>query len=98
MTLLMRIEQKVPEIVEGDGPLADRYGRVVTSLRISLNASALCNYRCVFCHMEGINGNFETLMTADEIARIVRVLACPISKRRAEPMDRYVVAAHPMEH
>ncbi len=74
MTLLVPLESKIPEIVDGDGPLADRYGRVVTSLRISLTASARCNYRCVFCHMEGINENFETLMTSEEIARIVRVL------------------------
>ena len=74
MTLFIPLLRKVPEIVEGDGALADRYGRVVTSLRISLNASALCNYRCVFCHMEGINENFETLMTPEEIARIVHVL------------------------
>ncbi len=72
--MLIPIQRKVPEIVEGNGPLADRYQRVVTSLRISLTASARCNYRCVFCHMEGINENFETLMTPDEIARIVRVL------------------------
>ncbi len=74
LTMLIPIQRKVPEIVEGDGPLADRYSRVVTSLRISLTASARCNYRCVFCHMEGINDNLDTLMKPDEIARIVRLL------------------------
>lgn len=54
--------------------LVDRYGRQVRGLRISLNPSYLCNFRCVFCHMEGVSvGADEKLMTPEEIERIVRI-------------------------
>ncbi len=54
--------------------LLDRYGRPVRGARISLNSSNLCNFNCVFCHKEGLSGNERSLMTADEIGRVVRIL------------------------
>ena len=54
--------------------LTDRFGRPVTNARISLNSSSNCNFRCIHCHMEGIKSVSSTLMTADEIQRVVRVL------------------------
>jgi len=57
------------------GPaLLDRFGRPVTNARISLNSSSRCNFRCIHCHMEGNKSLPSTLMTADEIQRVVRVL------------------------
>lgn len=55
-------------------PLIDRYGRPVIGVRISLTASSKCNFRCAFCHMEGVYEEPETLMTPEEIERVVRVL------------------------
>jgi len=54
--------------------LVDRYGRPVRGARISLNSSNLCNFGCVFCHKEGLSGNDRSLMTAEEIGRVVRIL------------------------
>lgn len=56
------------------GALVDRWGRPVTGVRISLNSSERCNYKCIFCHSEGIYDDPENLMTPDEIERIVRIL------------------------
>lgn len=54
--------------------MIDRYGRLINGVRISLTPSSKCNFRCVFCHMEGAYENAETIMTPDEIERIMRVL------------------------
>ena len=55
--------------------IVDCYGRPVRGLRISLNPSYTCNFRCVFCHMEGVTTNIpDTVMTSEEIERIVRIL------------------------
>lgn len=59
--------------VAGRSVLIDRFGRPVTGVRISLTSSSGCNFRCVFCHSEGIYEEPE-LMTANEIERIMRVL------------------------
>jgi len=50
--------------------LVDRYGRPVTGLRITITHE--CNYKCFYCHMEG-EGRSEELLTADDVARLVRV-------------------------
>ena len=55
--------------------LSDRFGRPVTNARISLNSSSTCNFRCIHCHMEGIKSAPSTLMTSDEIQRVVRILS-----------------------
>ncbi|MFQ5761791.1 MAG: GTP 3',8-cyclase MoaA [Candidatus Bathyarchaeia archaeon] len=55
-------------------PLRDRYGRPVTNLRISLNSSACCNFRCIHCHSEGVHENPINQMTPREIQRIVGIL------------------------
>ncbi len=58
------------------GPaLIDRFGRPVTNIRISLNSSSTCNFRCIHCHMEGVKSSNSILMTADEIQRVVQVLS-----------------------
>ena len=54
--------------------LSDRFGRPITNARISLNSSSTCNFRCIHCHMEGVRSASSTLMTADEIQRVVRIL------------------------
>lgn len=55
--------------------LSDRFGRPVTNARISLNSSSACNFKCIHCHMEGVRSTPSTLMTTDEIQRVVRVLS-----------------------
>ncbi len=52
----------------------DRYGRPVRGARISLNSSEHCNFKCVFCHKEGINIADDNLMTSKEVGRIVKLL------------------------
>ncbi|MCC6017476.1 MAG: GTP 3',8-cyclase MoaA [Candidatus Verstraetearchaeota archaeon] len=51
-------------------PLIDRYGRPIVNLRITLTHK--CNYRCIYCHMEGEEKALEEL-TPEEIERIARV-------------------------
>lgn len=50
----------------------DNFKRPVNSLRLQVNA--ICNYNCMFCHMEGTDRNLS-YMTPDEIERVVRVAA-----------------------
>jgi len=50
-------------------PLADRFGRTVNYLRISLTHR--CNYSCFFCHHEGEYQNGSE-MTLEEIENLVR--------------------------
>lgn len=59
--------------VPTSGPLADRWGRTATDLRISLMDK--CNLRCVYCMpAEGLNWLPGTqLLTLDEVTRLVRV-------------------------
>ncbi|ORC24139.1 cyclic pyranopterin phosphate synthase [Rothia nasimurium] len=59
--------------VPSSGPLADRWGRTATDLRISLIDK--CNLRCIYCMpAEGLNWLPGTqLLTLDEVTRLVRV-------------------------
>ena len=51
-------------------PLKDKYGREVTSIRVSVTSR--CNLNCFYCHNEGqMNEGKE--MTAEEIRRILKV-------------------------
>ncbi len=52
--------------------LVDRYGRPVSAVRIAVTPE--CNFDCVFCHNEGFEGRAETLMTPQEIGRVMRIL------------------------
>ena len=49
--------------------MKDRYGRSLTSLRISVTNR--CNLNCFYCHREGCQGGGQEI-TADEIGEIVR--------------------------
>lgn len=49
--------------------LSDKYGRPVTSLRITVTHR--CNYKCFYCHMEGEDGREE--LTVSDIMRLVDV-------------------------
>lgn len=49
--------------------MKDRYGRLLTSLRISVTNR--CNLNCFYCHREGCQGG-DREMTANEIGKIVR--------------------------
>lgn len=49
--------------------ITDPWGRPVKSLRIQLNA--ICNFRCIFCHMEGTPINGST-MSPEEIEVVLR--------------------------
>src|SRR4051794_41834352 len=53
--------------------LTDRYGRVATSLRVSLTDR--CNLRCTYCMPpEGLDWLPKTeVLTDDEIVRLVRI-------------------------
>ncbi|WP_337860040.1 GTP 3',8-cyclase MoaA [Ferroplasma sp.] len=52
--------------------LYDNYNRSVNSLRIQVNA--ICNFHCIFCHMEGTERSME-YMTPEQIERVVQVAA-----------------------
>ncbi|MCF8885298.1 MAG: GTP 3',8-cyclase MoaA [Nitrososphaerota archaeon] len=54
--------------------IIDRYGRLVRGVRISLTPSYRCNFRCVFCHMEGVLEHEDTIMNPEEIEKIVKIL------------------------
>lgn len=49
--------------------LFDRYGRPVTSLRVTVTHR--CNYKCFYCHMEGEEGGDE--LTTSDVMRLVRI-------------------------
>ena len=49
--------------------LRDAFGRPITSMRISITQR--CNFRCRYCHHEGITEASQTEMTPQEIKRIV---------------------------
>ncbi len=51
--------------------LIDRFGRPLESLRISINSN--CNYRCVFCHKEGVSSPDRKIMSPEEIEAVVDV-------------------------
>lgn len=55
-------------------PLRDGYGRYVDSLRISVTNR--CNYRCIFCHFEGIQrvNSVAEALTAEDYGFIAYVL------------------------
>ncbi|MCL7388046.1 MAG: GTP 3',8-cyclase MoaA [Thaumarchaeota archaeon] len=43
-------------------------------MRISLTPSTKCNFKCIFCHMEGIYEDAKTTMTPEEIERVMKIL------------------------
>ncbi|MEW6593192.1 MAG: GTP 3',8-cyclase MoaA [Candidatus Hadarchaeota archaeon] len=51
--------------------MLDRFGRPVTSLRISIVDK--CNLSCFYCHNEGLPQKFADLMSAKEIGKIVHI-------------------------
>lgn len=57
--------------------LVDRYGRHVSDIRVSLTDR--CNFRCVYCHNEGLGDTrgpadpAGSEMTADEVVRLLRI-------------------------
>lgn len=57
-----------------NAPLVDRFGRVHTDLRISVTDR--CNLRCTYCMPEEVTFQpREELLTFEEIARFVRIVA-----------------------
>ncbi|HDD72435.1 MAG TPA: radical SAM protein, partial [Candidatus Bathyarchaeota archaeon] len=52
--------------------VVDRFGRPVTSVRISVTQR--CNLACIYCHREGEQAAHEE-MTVEEISRIVEAAA-----------------------
>jgi cyclic pyranopterin phosphate synthase len=63
----------------GDGPLADRRGREVRDLRISVTDR--CNFRCIYCMPRSVFGKDyaflprKDLLSFEEITRVARVFA-----------------------
>ncbi len=53
--------------------IRDPFGRPLKSLRISITPR--CNFNCVYCHHEGIQGEGGGEMTPEEIKRIVELSA-----------------------
>src|SRR5439155_18904386 len=69
-----RVNAIMPEITN-KSPLADRLGRVHTSLRISVTDR--CNIRCFYC-MPNENVQFrprDEILSFEEIVRFVRVVS-----------------------
>ncbi len=58
-------------------PLQDRFGRIVTDLRISVTKR--CNFSCIYCHDEGlgpvarVRAPHDEEMTPGEVGRLVRI-------------------------
>lgn len=76
MSVFLGIPQALPtKGVPDQGPLADRFGRVATDLRISITDK--CNLRCTYCMpAEGMDWlSKSSLMTTDEIVRLTRIAA-----------------------
>lgn len=53
--------------------LEDRFGRPLTSVRISITQR--CNLNCLYCHREGIHENSKDKMTPDEIETLAVLFA-----------------------
>ncbi|MEM0000632.1 MAG: GTP 3',8-cyclase MoaA [Desulfurococcaceae archaeon] len=51
--------------------LEDPYGRVIDSLRILVTLK--CNYKCIFCHSEGVLGHAEEVLNAEDYGFIAEV-------------------------
>ncbi|MDI3502577.1 MAG: 3,8-cyclase [Archaeoglobi archaeon] len=51
--------------------LHDLYGRPITNLRISVTQR--CNLRCIYCHHEGQNGQFDEEIDREDILKVVKV-------------------------
>lgn len=51
----------------------DRFGRPLTSMRISITQR--CNLNCIYCHKEGVFEKNALEMSPEEIGRIVRICA-----------------------
>lgn len=51
--------------------LMDSYGRVITSLRISITKK--CNLNCIYCHEEGDNSNNGKEISLNSIVKIVTI-------------------------
>ncbi len=49
--------------------LSDNYGRIITSLRISITKK--CNLNCIFCHQEGDDSNSQREISLDTIVKTV---------------------------
>jgi cyclic pyranopterin phosphate synthase len=66
-----------PPLHAGDGPLADRHGRPLADLRISVTDR--CNFRCVYCMPKDVFGRdypflpHAALLTFEEITRVARI-------------------------
>ncbi len=62
-----------PLILGGSG-VRDRYGRPITSLRVSVTLR--CNHSCVFCHMEGIlRGDRTRELSPEDYGFLLKVLS-----------------------
>ncbi len=76
--------------------ITDPFHRAVTQARISLNSSNECNFSCDFCHKEGIEEANSSLITAEEIERITRIMSIfgidRIKLTGGEPMLRRDIA------
>lgn len=53
--------------------LRDSFGRVIENIRISVTQR--CNFKCLYCHGEGVSNTSFDEMLPEEIERIVRVAA-----------------------
>ncbi len=51
----------------------DRYGRPLTSARISITNT--CNLNCIYCHHEGVADKSQEEMTPGEITRVTAILS-----------------------
>ncbi len=50
--------------------LIDLYGRPLKSLRICVTTR--CNYRCIYCHSEGVDRSIDSELTPEEIEIVAR--------------------------
>src|SRR6478735_2156929 len=80
MTLVQLLTARPPSAVVG-GPLVDPQARRVRYLRVSLTDR--CNYRCTYCMPEaGVDLSPRSeVLTLEEVARIVEVMALAGVKR-----------------
>ena len=81
--------ERVGDALEGPGRLRDRFGRVITDLRVSVTDR--CNYKCVYCRTGNEGAQFTELAIADYLQMIRLFVSLGVEKIRltgGEPLLR----------
>jgi GTP 3',8-cyclase len=81
--------ERVGDAPKGPGRLRDRFGRVITDLRVSVTDR--CNYKCVYCRTGNEGAQFTELAVADYVQMVRLFVSLGVEKIRltgGEPLLR----------